>query len=80
MKLGKLEGVPDNETCYRLCESLGDLQDKLGPGFQITTSKCYLYRGPKFTVVTGIQEKQAGGLQVVGYYKKTYHQNWYQVH
>ncbi|EXA53668.1 hypothetical protein FOVG_01402 [Fusarium oxysporum f. sp. pisi HDV247] len=79
MKLGKLEGVPDRETCYRLCESLDGLRDKLGPGFKIK-SKCYLYRGLEFTVVTGIQEKQAGGLRVVGYYKKEYYRDWYLVH
>ncbi|SCO84699.1 uncharacterized protein FRV6_08826 [Fusarium oxysporum] len=80
MKLGKLEGVPDDETCYRVCVSLGDLRNKLGPGFQITTIKHYLNRGPKFTVVTGIQKKQANGLQVVGYYKEKYYRKWYQVH
>ncbi|RKK18891.1 hypothetical protein BFJ66_g1006 [Fusarium oxysporum f. sp. cepae] len=80
MKLGKLKGVPDHETCYRFCESLDDLRDKLGPDFEIKTTKCYRYRGLEFTVVIGIQEKQAGGLRVVGYYKEEYYRNWYLVH
>ncbi|KAH7478380.1 hypothetical protein FOMA001_g9766 [Fusarium oxysporum f. sp. matthiolae] len=78
MKLGKLKWAPDDEACYRLCESLGDLQTELGPGFQITTSSYYHCR-VKFTVVLGIQEKQSNGLRVVGYYENKYYKDWYLV-
>ncbi|KAG5753292.1 hypothetical protein H9Q70_004085 [Fusarium xylarioides] len=79
MKLGKLKGVPDHEACYRFCESLDDLRDKLGPAFKIVTTKYAPPGGLEFTVVIGIQEEQAGGVRVVGYYGGEYYRDWYLV-
>ncbi|KAF9765772.1 hypothetical protein IL306_001877 [Fusarium sp. DS 682] len=65
MRVGRLQGIPESETCHRILSSVEELQDTLGTNYKAIIQSINR-KGVTFIVVTGIREERSRGLCVLG--------------